>query len=117
MKEYKITLWGETHYVDFSMHAKKRGRQRGVDDYMKRTILLCLDRCKSLISEYVGDEAFAVTMPLLSFVAKRRVESGISSLDIITVVKGDGIKMFEGQKFFNITMKGVTFNTFHKRIK
>lgn len=32
-------------------------------------------------------------------------------------VKGDDIKMFKGQKFFNITMKGVTFNTFHKRIK
>lgn len=32
-------------------------------------------------------------------------------------VKGDDIKMFKGQKFFNITMKGVTFNTFYKKIK
>lgn len=116
-KEYQITLWGQTHYVDFTTHVRKRGKEREIDDYMKRTILLCLDRCKSLISKYVGDESFAVTMPLLSFVAKRRVESGMSSLDIITVVKGDDIKMFEGQKFFNISMKGVTYNTFHKRIK
>lgn len=31
--------------------------------------------------------------------------------------QGDYIKMFKGQKFFNIAMKGVTFNTFYKRIK
>jgi len=116
MKDYQITLWGETHYVDFTNHVKARSREREVDDYMKRTILLCLERCKGLISEYVGDEAFAITMPLLSFIAKRRVES-IASLDIITTVKGGDIKMFEGQKFFNISVNGVTYNTFNKKIK
>lgn len=114
----EATLWGKTHYVDFSSHAKKRGRQREVDDFMKKAVLLCLDRCKELISEHVGsDEAFVVTMPLLSFVAKRRVEGDLYSLDIITVVKGPHIKMHEGQKFFAISMEGVTYNTFHKRVK
>ena len=117
MKNYQITLWGQTHDVDFTSHVHQRSRQREVDDYMRKTILLCLDRCKTLITEYVGDEAFVITMPLLSFVAKRRVESGIHSIDIITVVKGSDIKMFAGQKFFNITMDGVSYNTFNKQIK
>lgn len=117
MKNYQITLWGETHDIDFTSHVKQRGQQREVDDYMRKSILLCLDRCKNLISEYVGDEAFVIIMPLLSFVAKRRIQGNLFSLDIITVVKGTNIKMYQGQKFFNITMDGVSYNTFHKKIK
>lgn len=35
-KEYQITLWGKTHYIDFTSHVKQRGQQREVEEYMKK---------------------------------------------------------------------------------
>jgi hypothetical protein len=113
MIEITISLWGEGVYVDFSAHARERSSERDVQ--LERLVMLSLDECKKLITENITDETFAVKMPLASFVAKRRVDNGIVSLDIITVMKGDGIKMFQGQRYFEIDAKGVSFNTFHKR--
>lgn len=106
-----VKIGDKEYFVDFSSHSTIRGSQRNLSTVLKRGIILSIEAAatsihKNLIQsqpENFEGERIAIINPLLSFACAINKDC----LEIITVMNGPSLKLFPGQKVFNIDQDGV----------